>query len=345
VTPSYSAFAGSDTVASLTTAPTCVSTVTASTAPGTYTGANTCSGAVDSNYNFSYVAGTAVVGKTTPQVALTSNLNPAFSQYLVTLTAKVTSTSAGTPTGTVTFLNGTTSIGTGTLSGGQATLTISTLAVGTNSITASYGGDSNFNAATSSALSELIEDFGFSISAPSVTVIPGGTAVFTFNVAPVNATTFLAAINFTASGLPPGATYTITPPTIAAGATSTTVILTINIPQTQASAAPYAKHPGQQLAANNRGSGAGYMASRLAPFALALLLLPFAGRLRRTGKKLGRMMLVLLLLTSGVTIMTWIGGCGSTSGFFAQQQQTYTVTVTGTSGALSHTASVSLTVQ
>ncbi len=344
VTPSYSAFAGSDTVASLTTAPTCVSTVTASTAPGTYTGANTCSGAVDSNYNFSYVAGTAVVGKTTPQVTLTSNLNPAFSQYLVTFTAKVTA-AVGTPTGTVTFLNGTTSIGTGTLSGGQATLTISTLAVGTNSITASYGGDSNFNAATSSALSELIEDFGFSISAPSVTVLPGGTAIFTFNVAPVNATTFLAAINFTASGLPPGATYTITPPTIAAGATSTTVILTINIPQTQASAAPYAKHPGQQLAANNRGSGAGYMASRLAPFALALLLLPFAGRLRRTGKKLGRMMLVLLLLTSGVTIMTWIGGCGSTSGFFAQQQQTYTVTVTGTSGALSHTASVSLTVQ
>jgi hypothetical protein len=43
--------------------------------------------------------------------------------------------------------------------------------------------------------------------------------------------------------------------------------------------------------------------------------------------------------------MTWIGGCGSTSGFFAQQQQTYTITVTGTSGALSHTASVSLTVQ
>jgi hypothetical protein len=278
-------------------------------------------------------------------VTLTSNLNPAFSQYLVTFTAKVTSPSSGTPTGTVTFLNGTTSIGTGTLSGGVATLTISTLAVGTNSITASYGGDSNFNAATSSALSELIEDFGFSISAPSVTVLPGGTAVFTFNVAPVNATTFLAAINFTASGLPPGATYTITPPTIAAGATSTTVILTINIPQTQASAAPYAKHPGQQLAANNRGGGAGYMASRLAPFALALLLLPFAGRLRRAGKKLGRMMLMLLLLTSGVTIMTWIGGCGSTSGFFAQQQQTYTVTVTGTSGALSHTASVSLTVQ
>jgi hypothetical protein len=40
-----------------------------------------------------------------------------------------------------------------------------------------------------------------------------------------------------------------------------------------------------------------------------------------------------------------IGGCGSTSGFFAQQQQSYTVTVTGTSGALTHSATVTLTVQ
>jgi sugar lactone lactonase YvrE len=344
VTPSYSAFAGSDTVASLTTAPTCVSTVTASTAVGTYNGANTCSGAVDSNYAFSYVAGNAVVGKASTKLTLTSNLNPALALYQITFTAQLQPAPSASGE-TVTFLDGSTSIGTGTLSGGVATLTTTSLAPGTHSITATYGGDTNFSSATSSALSELVEDFGFSISAPSVTALPGGTAVFTFNVAPVNASTFLAAINFAASGLPPGATYTITPPTIASGATSTTVILTINIPQTQASATPYSRHPVQQLAANNRGSGAGYLASRLTPFALALLLLPFAGRLRRTGKKLGRMMLVLLLLTSGVTIMTWIGGCGSTSGFFAQQQQTYTVTVTGTSGALSHSATVTLTVQ
>ena len=285
------------------------------------------------------------VGKVAPAtVTLTSNVNPVLAQSPITFTAKVTST-VGTPTQTVTFLDGTTPIGTGTLSGGVATLTISTLAAGTHSITAAYGGDANFSSATSSALAEIVEDFGFTISAPSVTVLPGGTATFTFTVAPVDATAFLAAINLAVSGLPSGATYTITPATLAAGAGSSTVTLTINIPQTQAGAAPYMLHPGQQLAANNRGTGAGYLAGRVTTFALALLLLPFAGRLRRTGKKLGRMMLVLLLLTSDVAVMTWMSGCGGAAGYFTQQQQTYTVTVTGTEGALSHSATVSLTVQ
>ena len=63
VTPSYSAFAGSDTVASLTTMPTCSTTATNTTPAGTDTGANTCSGAVDSNYNFTYVAGKVSVGQ------------------------------------------------------------------------------------------------------------------------------------------------------------------------------------------------------------------------------------------------------------------------------------------
>jgi len=38
-------------------------------------------------------------------------------------------------------------------------------------------------------------------------------------------------------------------------------------------------------------------------------------------------------------------GCGVGEGIFAQPQQSYTVTVTGTSGTLSHSATVTLTVQ
>jgi hypothetical protein len=40
-----------------------------------------------------------------------------------------------------------------------------------------------------------------------------------------------------------------------------------------------------------------------------------------------------------------LSGCGSTGGFFGQAQKSYTVTVTATSGALSHTTNVTLTVE
>jgi hypothetical protein len=61
ITPSYGGFVAGNTSASLTTQPTCLTSVTSSTSPGTYTGADTCSGAVDPNYAISYVAGNMVV--------------------------------------------------------------------------------------------------------------------------------------------------------------------------------------------------------------------------------------------------------------------------------------------
>ena len=60
-------------------------------------------------------------------------------------------------TGTVTFKDGATTLGTGTLNGGgQATFSISALAAGSHSITAVYGGDQNFGAATSAALTQSV---------------------------------------------------------------------------------------------------------------------------------------------------------------------------------------------
>ncbi len=58
------------------------------------------------------------------------------------------SATGGTPTGTVTFLDGGTSIGTGTLSAGVASFATTALTTGNHTITATYGGDGNFNGAT-----------------------------------------------------------------------------------------------------------------------------------------------------------------------------------------------------
>jgi trimeric autotransporter adhesin len=51
------------------------------------------------------------------------------------------------------------------------------------------------------------------------------------------------------------------------------------------------------------------------------------------------------MLAAGLAAMAGLSGCGSSSGFFAQHQQTYTITITATSGTLSHSTTVELTVQ
>jgi Bacterial Ig-like domain (group 3)/Beta-propeller repeat len=93
----------------------------------------------------------------TTTTALLSSLNPSTYGQAVTLTAVVSSSVGAPPDGeTVTFKKGTTVLGTGTLSGGSASFTTSTLKAGTNSITAAYGGDSNFNGSTSKAVSQVV---------------------------------------------------------------------------------------------------------------------------------------------------------------------------------------------
>jgi len=89
--------------------------------------------------------------------ALVSSANPSIFGEAVTFTATVSSP-GGSPTGTVTFLDGATSLGTGTLSASSmASLTTASLAVGQHSITASYGGDTNFNASSSSPLLQTVD--------------------------------------------------------------------------------------------------------------------------------------------------------------------------------------------
>jgi hypothetical protein len=77
VTAIYSGFQNGDGVGSLTTAPSCSSTVSATAAAGTYTGANTCSGAVAANYSFVYVPG----DETVDPAVLTVTASPGSNTY------------------------------------------------------------------------------------------------------------------------------------------------------------------------------------------------------------------------------------------------------------------------
>jgi hypothetical protein len=105
------------------------------------------------------VASTTVVG---------SSANPSGCGQSVTFTATVTS-AGGTPTGTVTFKDGAATLGGGTLSSGSAAFSTSALAAGSHSITAVYGGDSNFAGSTSPVLTQVVGS-----DSPSRTFVPDG---------------------------------------------------------------------------------------------------------------------------------------------------------------------------
>ena len=136
----------------------------------------------DTNFNGSTsVAVTQTVADPrTTTTGLSSSQNPSVSGASVTFTTTVTAAS-GTPTGTVTFMDGATTLGTGTLSAGVATFSISSLAIGGHTITAVYGGDTNFTGSTSSGLTQTVNQVA---AAPTVSAVnpnagtsAGGTSV------------------------------------------------------------------------------------------------------------------------------------------------------------------------
>jgi hypothetical protein len=107
---------------------------------------------------------TQIVNQADTTVTLTSDINPSNFGNTIILKATVTPTSPGagnpatdTSPGTVTFMDGTTVLDTMSVAAAASTgLEVSTLTKGTHSLTAVYSGDSNFNTATSAALTQTV---------------------------------------------------------------------------------------------------------------------------------------------------------------------------------------------
>jgi hypothetical protein len=111
----------------------------------------------------------------TPTVSVTASAASVTQGVSIVLTATV-SGSGVVPTGSIIFYDGSGVLGTVKLNNtGIATYSASTLALGTNSITASYGGDTNYVAATSPAMAVTVTAPGSTAS--TVTVKPASTTV------------------------------------------------------------------------------------------------------------------------------------------------------------------------
>ena len=125
----------------------------------------------------------------TASTSVASSLNPSTFGAAVKFSATVTS-SGGTPSGTVTFKDGSSTLGTGALSSGKASFSISTLALGSHSITAVYGGSTDFAGSTSPVLHQTVKQASSSSSLTSS----------------LNPSTFRAAAKFTATVMSSGGT-------------------------------------------------------------------------------------------------------------------------------------------
>jgi hypothetical protein len=210
---------------------------------------------------------------------------------------------------------------------GADTFTYQAYGVNTDGNTALNSGEITVN------VTDVFLDFTFtpaSSGTSTKTVMPGSSTSFTLSVAPMSGS-YEGPVTFTATGLPPGATASFNPTSIAANAGAQTVTMTI----TTASAAQATPAPA--------------LGRPLAPLVLALLLLPFAARIRRNGRRLGGIVTVLLLLC-GAAATAALNGCNQQNGYFMQPQQSYTVTVTATAtpsvgSVLQHNTTLTLIVQ
>jgi hypothetical protein len=160
----------------------------------TYTGDSTYAAGASNPYALTVNS----AAKTSTAATIASSLNPATTGQAVTLTATVSASSgSSTPTGTVTFLDGSTSLGSATLtSSGTATIQLNSITAGSHTLTSQYGGDSNFSASTSTALTETVN----SSSAPATTT----TLVPSVNPATTNQAVTLTATVTTNGGSPNG---------------------------------------------------------------------------------------------------------------------------------------------
>jgi hypothetical protein len=130
----------------------------------------------DSNYGPATSAtADLTAGLATPSAVLTVSPNPAIAGTSVALKATVTG-SGLTPTGTVTFYDGSVLLGSATLNtSGVATFATNALVVGSNSVTASYGGDGNYNVANSAPVAVTVAAAG--TTAATVTLTPASTTI------------------------------------------------------------------------------------------------------------------------------------------------------------------------
>ena len=279
-------------------------------------------------------------------IALAASASTVSVNASVTLTATLSTQSNGAaPAGTVTFLNGTTPISgtvsyvrtpysnaTGAFASLQATLTTSFPTPATDTITAQFGSDSNYASSSSAPVSVTVTSAppGFTLAANPGTISissPGQSGTSTLTLTPTNG--FTGAVNFTCT-VPAAmaeSTCSMSPSSVTTSG-STALTVTTTAPHTVGS---ILRPPSRWLPLGG------------VILVVCLMLLSIPVKRRRLKLTLGLTSICLM-----AAIAVGCGGGSSSGGGTTTDPGTpagtYSVTVTATSGAITQTATVSVTV-
>ena len=311
----------------------------------TITGAGTVVVEVDAAATGTYAASSATatitVAQAASQLALTASATQAPVGTSVTLTATATST-AGIPTGTVTFLSGSTSLGTASLNAQGVHAGGYNAAVGSNTITATYAGDTNFSgsqAQLSGAIVVGTPGFAMTSSTLSLSVQPGTAGSVSLTLTP--AFGYTGTVTLGCSGMPGTSTCAFQPSTVTFDGSGNPVPVTVTMQIASA---------GQLSRSSNLAELQPVIPLSNLPVLPAMIFwspgtlsdLRRTGKQRKTRAKSSRWLWMGMILLFGAGLLG-LTGCGSKASTPQGGQYTVTITATG-SGNVSQSVTVQLTV-
>ncbi|MFZ0519926.1 MAG: Ig-like domain repeat protein [Candidatus Acidiferrales bacterium] len=311
---------------------------------------------------------------------LTVSPKPVTVDQSVTLTGTVSPVPTGTPLGTITFCDagaenaiarragggkstaklprgfsarpegGASTCGVDTLlqtaaisTQGVATYATTTLTVGDHNIYAIYSGNSAFAGSTSDTQDETV-NAAYTVTAPQTpfAVSEGGSVQITVTVPPLGGS-YTNVVTLVASGLPPRATATFNPPTVTPGADGQETIMTIQLATSGAAQQPGAAPSGPSSLARRMWFSVG-----IGSLFLLVIIIPMMGSMmgamwrRRPLPRLARVVLSAAIISAGALVMA---GCNGGFAGLSTPAGQYTITITGTSGSLHPSTTVTVVVQ
>ncbi len=286
------------------------------------------------------VAATNNTGTTAAAQITVTTPAPPLLTTTTALTLSAAAINAGTPemltatvspvaaTGTITFMDGGTTLQSVAVVAGQATYTANNLSIGQHPITANYSGDATYAMSASASQTVTVTavqpNFAITSTPTSATISAGQSATFNLSIAPQGG--FNQLLYLTCNGLPALATCSFSPQQVTLnGSTPAAVVMTVNT-------------TGKATAANKGSNGMTPLYAAIIPFGFAALL--FGRKQRRA--VLRRFMVV------GCTLMiasAFVACGGSKAAKPTTPTGSSTVTVTASSGGVTNTLNLTLTIQ